>query len=84
MPLPVGSRLLALVNPAAGDGTAEALIERAIEQVFTPQGIVVRPASVQYLFGREEELCLSICSHVNDRAQPFECVWVAFMHRSIG
>ena len=57
MPLPQGSRLLALVNPAAGNGTAEALISEAITQVFAPAGIVV------------ERLTTSRLGHARDYVQ---------------
>ncbi len=49
MPLPAGSRLLALVNPAAGNGTAEALIDEAIAEVFAPAGIVVDRLTTSHL-----------------------------------
>ena len=39
--LPRGTKLLALVNGAAGDGGAQALIDSAVAAVFEPAGVVV-------------------------------------------
>jgi diacylglycerol kinase family enzyme len=49
MPLPAGSRLLALVNTAAGNGTAQQLIDDAVSEVFGPAGIVVEQLATTHL-----------------------------------
>ena len=49
MALPRGSRLLALVNGAAGDGNAQALIDEAVATVFAPAGIEVEQVPTTHL-----------------------------------